>query len=68
MAITAAAMFIGGTAFSMFQKEDAYSRKRNAARIAFKANENERLREYSLERQKVEKANAYRLKIWDCLL
>ena len=58
-------MAVLGGAWDMFQKEDAYSRQRGAARKQFKIQERQRLEEYMLNKQQVEKANAYRLKIWD---
>ena len=54
-----------GAGWSWFQKEDAYSRQRGAARKQFKIQEQQRLENYMLQKQQVEKANAYTLKIWD---
>lgn len=58
-------MAVLGGAWDWYQKEDAYSRQRGAARKQFKIQERQRLEEYMLAKQQVEKANAYRLKIWD---
>lgn len=54
-----------GAGWSWYQKEDAYSRQRGAARKQFKIQEQQRLENYTLQKQQVEKANAYTLKIWD---
>lgn len=54
-----------GAGWSWYQKEDAYSRQRGAARKQFKIQEQQRLENYMLQKQQVEKANAYTLKIWD---
>ena len=54
-----------GAGWSWYQKEDAYSRQRGAARKQFKIQEQQRLEEYMLAKRQVDKANAYTLKIWD---
>jgi len=54
-----------GAGWSWFQKEDAYNRQHSAARKQFKIQEQQRLDNYTLQKQQVEKANAYTLKIWD---
>tara|TARA_A100001035_G_scaffold273222_1_gene263478 strand:- start:2583 stop:3317 length:735 start_codon:yes stop_codon:yes gene_type:complete len=54
-----------GAGWSWYEKEDAYSRQRGAARKQFKIQEQQRLENYTLQKQQVEKANAYTLKIWD---
>ena len=52
-----------GAGWSWYQKEDAYSRQRGAARKQFKIQEQQRLENYMLQKQQVEKANAYTLKL-----
>ena len=63
--LTALGMTALGAGWSWYQKEDAYSRQRGAARKQFKIQEQQRLEEYMLAKRQVDKANAYTLKIWD---
>lgn len=63
--LLAAGMAVTGGAWDWYQKEDAYNRQYSAARKQFKIQEQQRLENYTLQKQQVEKANAYTLKIWD---
>lgn len=65
MGYVAAAMFVGQTAMSFLQKEDAYQSQRRAAKKAFKQQERQRFAAYQQEREQVERSNAYSLMIWN---
>ena len=63
--LLAGATAVLGAGYDWWQKEDAYNRQSKAARKQFKIQERERFQDYLLQKQQVEKANAYTLKIWD---
>lgn len=63
--LLAGATAVLGAGYSWWQKEDAYNQQSKAARKQFKIQERERFQDYMLQKQQVEKANAYTLKIWD---
>ena len=65
MVLPAIGMAVAGSAWNWWEQDSAYKRQEKSARNAFKIQEQERFADYLLNKQQVEKANAYTLKIWD---
>ena len=65
MVLPAIGMAVAGSTWNWWEQDSAYKMQEKSARNAFKIQEQQRFADYLLNKQQVEKANTYTLKIWD---